>query len=99
MRPGKGEIEDPEKSPTEGKHIPYWTLLLFHQIFNPIPTMKIYDLCAEMIKANYQHKIRIRQSTEPSRSREKRLMGLVFNGKEIREPTFRRVFYIWNLFS
>ena len=94
MRPGKGEIGDPEKSPTEGKHIPYWTLLLFHQIINPISTMKTYDLCTKLIKANYQDKIRIGQSTESSKSREKRLIGIVFNAKEIWGPTFRRVFYI-----
>jgi len=36
-----------------------------------------------MIKANYQDKIRIGQSTESSKSIEKRLIGLVFNAKEI----------------
>ena len=44
--------------------------------------MKIYDSCTETVRANYQDKNRVGQTTETSGSREKRLTGLVFNAKE-----------------
>lgn len=53
----------------------------FSSSLYPVPTIKVYALLIETIKANYQDKGRIHQSTETSRFKGKWPTGKVFYAK------------------
>lgn len=63
---GKGEIDRMLRKDPPKEIISHTDFFSFSSSLYPVPTMKVYALLIETIKANYQFKGRIHQSTEAS---------------------------------